>query len=175
MPTEILFEEKQHMHQTWVILLTLVAVIVPMSIGVFPLLNGELKEFHDIILGVLALAIFFPIFLGMYYAFLTTRIDEDKIAYGWNIPTNELNVIKWSDIQDLEILEYRFVGYGYRLSPLYGTVYNASGNKGLQITKKNGEKLLIGSNKVKELQQTLACITQNKALFSGHAVFNYRM
>lgn len=175
MAAETLFEEKQHMHQTWVILLTFIAVIVPMSIGIFPLLTGDLKDFHDLILGVLVLAIFLPIFLGLYYAFLTTRIDEDKIAYGWNIPTNELNVIKWSEVQDLEILEYRFVGYGYRLSPLYGTVYNASGNKGLQITKKNGEKLLIGSNKVKELQETLTCITQNKAQFSGHAILNYPM
>jgi len=60
--------------------------------------------------------------------------------------------IPWEQIASAEIIQYGFVGYGIRLSFRYGTVYNAKGNQGLQIVKKNGSKILIGTQRPHELR-----------------------
>ncbi|MBL7932836.1 MAG: hypothetical protein JNL60_13085 [Bacteroidia bacterium] len=87
---------------------------------------------------------------------LTTIIDETKLAYGWNIPTAELNEIPLGAIKEMNIVKYRFVGYGYRISRQYGTVYNVGGNKGLQIVLKSGEKILIGTGQEEQLEEIIA-------------------
>lgn len=86
---------------------------------------------------------------------LTTIINDTKLAYGWNIPTAELNEIPLADIREMTIIKYRFVGYGYRISRLYGTVYNVGGNTGLQIVRKSGEKILIGTCQEKQLEEII--------------------
>ncbi|PIB28303.1 hypothetical protein BFP77_10000 [Maribacter sp. 4U21] len=52
-----------------------------------------------------------------------------------------------SDVVTSKIVAYYFLGYGIRMSPKYGTVYNVKGNKGLAITLKKGKKILIGTQK----------------------------
>ena len=41
-----------------------------------------------------------------------------------------------------------------------GSALNVSGNKGLQLELKNNKKILIGTNKPKELSETLSKIGQ---------------
>lgn len=60
--------------------------------------------------------------------------------------------IPWEEVASAEIIQYGFVGYGIRLSFRYGTVYNAQGNRGLQIVKKNGSKILLGTQRPAELK-----------------------
>ncbi|WP_396637439.1 hypothetical protein [Maribacter sp. R77961] len=55
--------------------------------------------------------------------------------------------IMLSDVVTSEIVSYGFLGYGIRISPTYGTVFNVKGNKGLAITLKNNRKFLIGTQK----------------------------
>lgn len=86
---------------------------------------------------------------------LTTIINDTTLAYGWNIPTADLNKIPLDDIQEMSIIKYRFVGYGYRISRLYGTVYNVGGNRGLQIIRTSGEKILIGTVNERQLEEAI--------------------
>lgn len=44
---------------------------------------------------------------------------------------------------------------GIRFGSKYGTAYNMKGNYGLAIKLKNGQKFLIGTQKVEELGQFL--------------------
>ncbi len=59
--------------------------------------------------------------------------------------------IPWEQIASAEIIKYGFVGYGIRFSIRHGTVYNAKGNRGLQLVKKNGSRILIGTQRPEEL------------------------
>ncbi|MEJ7679685.1 MAG: hypothetical protein WKG06_17860 [Segetibacter sp.] len=86
---------------------------------------------------------------------MTTIINADGISYGWNIPASELNSIKWSDIEACKMIEYKFVGFGYRIRREYGIVYNANGNKGLRINKKNGRKILLGTSKPEQAETAI--------------------
>ena len=44
-----------------------------------------------------------------------------------------------------EVIDYGFVGgYGIRKTKKYGTIYNTSGSKGIKLTLKSGEILVIG-------------------------------
>lgn len=64
--------------------------------------------------------------------------------------------IKWEDVRSAEVLNYGFVGgWGIRLWTSYGTVYNVKGNKGLALELSKGQKLLIGTQKERELKKVL--------------------
>lgn len=91
----------------------------------------------------------------MFYVRLTTIITDETISFGWNVPINELNEIKLNDIDSCVLIEYEFVGWGYRLTRKYGTVFNVDGNKGLQIITKSGYKVLIGTHHAEELKNLI--------------------
>lgn len=70
--------------------------------------------------------------------------------------------LNWSEIKNLEVIQYGFVGYGIRVSSKYNIVYNTSGNKGLLITLKNGRNVLVGTQKEADLKMF---ISKNEAAF----------
>ena len=90
------------------------------------------------------------VILGFFYvASLKTKIDPTGIHIHY-FPMWRTH-IPWEQIESAEIVQYGFVGYGIRFSISYGTVYNAKGNRGLQIVKKNGSKILLGTQRPEEL------------------------
>lgn len=62
---------------------------------------------------------------------------------------------KWSEIEEVQVVKYGFVGWGIRYAPDYGWIYNVKGNKGMRLLFKNGKKRLIGTQKEEELQAFL--------------------
>jgi hypothetical protein len=71
--------------------------------------------------------------------------------------------LKWEEIQRAEIINYAFVGYGIRFSTDYGTVYNAKGDIGLLLQKKDGKKILIGTQLPEQLASILTEVYPNSA------------
>jgi hypothetical protein len=65
-------------------------------------------------------------------------------------------VIDLSEVEEEQIINYDFVGYGIRKTKRYGTVYNVKGKEGVAITLTNGEKYLIGSQRSQELLISLS-------------------
>jgi hypothetical protein len=150
-----LFEEEQRTRKNWVWLLCLLAPALMLILLIYQLVTGKMvgdKPVSNLALTILSILYLVPAIWVLSVVKFRTLIDEEKISYGWNIPTNELNEIRLSDIKEWHVIRYRFVGYGYRLSRLYGTVYNVSGDNGLQVTKNNGEKILIGTVRPEELK-----------------------
>ena len=103
-----------------------------------------------------------PMFIVLLVAFgffsirLKIEIDEKGVKYGFTLfkPTN---FISWSEIQSINLLEYGFVGFGFRYDFSSGTkVYNTTGNKGILIVYKDGKKkVMIGSQKIEEIRDFL--------------------
>lgn len=90
------------------------------------------------------------ILVFFYVASLKTEVDSTGIRIRY-FPLWQTH-IAWDQLESAEIIRYGFVGYGIRFSIRHGTVYNARGNQGLQIVKKNGSKILIGTQRPEELQ-----------------------
>jgi hypothetical protein len=155
----ILFIEEQKLRHNvlWSVLLYL-PVITMIFLLVYQLVTekplGD-QPMTNLSLFILLLCYGAPVVFISYYVRLTTIISDEKILYGWNIPTKELNEINYSEIKTCTVIEYKFVGWGYRLTRLYGTVYNVDGNKGLQVTTKLGAKVLIGTHHAEELQRII--------------------
>lgn len=155
----ILFiEEQKFRHNLLWTFLLIAPLLFFCVILVYQLLSGELvgdNPMSNVSLMILIPFYGLPVIMIIYYVRLTTIISDETISYGWNIPTQELNVINIIDIKNYEVIEYSFVGWGYRLSRKYGTVYNVDGNKGLQIETKSGSKILIGTHHAGELQKKI--------------------
>ncbi|PKB16547.1 hypothetical protein [Flavobacterium sp. 5] len=149
------FKEKQKFTQWWLWLLLI-------AIGLFPIYGlyrqlivgvpfGD-KPMSD--MGLITFAIFPLVVLFLFlYMRLETEIDQNEIRIKF-IPLVK-KTFKWEDVKSATVLNYRFVGYGIRLFTSYGTVYNTKGNKGLAIELKNGDKILIGTQKANELTKII--------------------
>ena len=166
---KILFEEIQHFrgNPLWTVLLS-IPVILFMSILVYQTVTGETVgdiPMSNTSLILLSLFVLIPSIWASRRVKLTTIIDEEKIRFGWNMPTDELNEIKLNEIKSWSVIRYGFVGYGYRVSRKYGTIHNLSGNKGLQIETQSGEKVLIGTHQAEKLRAVIEQI--NPGLVRG--------
>ena len=67
----------------------------------------------------------------------------------------------------MEIINYKNVGYGIRISSMYGKIYNTNGKTGLLITKNDGDRILLGTNYADELGNQL------KAYVSGNSSITF--
>jgi hypothetical protein len=154
----ILYREEQGVRRNglWFILLITPAIIIFLLL--YQRFTGKVifdNTLDDIPLAIISISYLIPAIFSLSRIKLVTIIDAEKISYGWNIPSGELNEIKLSDVQACSIVEYKFVGYGFRRTHKYGMIYNVIGNKGLQIIKKSGGKVLIGTNNVGELRKVI--------------------
>lgn len=149
------FEETQRFNQWWLwlilIALLLLSVYILISqlyfnipVGDNPVSDGEV---YILLIFCSALIWFFRM-IKLY-----THIDEIGIYFRLTPFTRRL--IRWEDIQSAEVLKYGFVGYGLRLGTGYGTVYNISGNKGLQIILKDKRKILVGTQNEFEMARVV--------------------
>lgn len=145
------FKETQKINQWWVWVLLLVVAAIPIwrffqqvdsgqTIGEVLLSSGFLT-----MITVPGLVILL---------FLVLKLTTEVTAEGIKIKYFPLwgTRIAWDKVQSAEIIQYGFVGYGIRLSFKHGVVYNAKGNIGLQIVEKNGNKVLIGTQRPDELR-----------------------
>ncbi|WP_047415790.1 hypothetical protein [Cellulophaga sp. Hel_I_12] len=162
MKPKILFSEQQKFTQWWLWLL-LIAPIVIIAYTLIPptidVPNPKNSSFHldpsnDIWISLVIMLLVLLLFLVMR---LNTTIDQVAITVRF-FPFFKKSW-EWSEIQSANVVTYRFVGYGIRISGSYGMVYNVKGNKGLAIRLKNGQKYLVGTQNPEAMQQILNKIT----------------
>jgi hypothetical protein len=164
--TSISFYEQQQFRQKWtfliyILLLALLALFIYADIQqIFLGKSFGDKPASNFVLIIITLFILTVILL-FYLTKLETRINEDGIFYKWTPFNRKYKKIAWGDINSIEIIKYNFVGYGWRLTQ-YGTVLNVNGNMGLQLSLKTGRKIVLGTQKVEELSNTLRLLNQIK-------------
>ena len=106
---------------------------------------------YELVLMLVFMVIFGCLFLIMN---LKTVLDDKGIQMSFYPFVKKK--LKWADVKTFKLIDYGFVGgWGIRFWTKYGTVYNVKGNKGLAIELKNGKKMLIGTQKPKELSTFL--------------------
>ena len=159
--THYTYQETQRFNQIWLwVLLIIVSIlmIIKIPIGILNASSDEPLSAHEIISIVLALV--FVIGLnGLFYILrLKTKINEEGISFTYRPFINKPKVFKWENIQKAYVRKYQpiweYGGWGIKYG-IKGTAYNTSGNKGLQLILKSGKKILIGTQKPKELEEFL--------------------
>ncbi|PXV68788.1 hypothetical protein CLV62_10151 [Dysgonomonas alginatilytica] len=167
MNTKILFSETQKFRQWWLWILLLAVFFKCNSLflyGIFKQIvkgeqfgNNPMSDTGLLSVSIVTFIITSLIICLFAYLRLDTKITEDGI-YVKFFPFNlTYKKHEWEQISKSFVRQYNpiseYGGWGLRLGAL-----NVSGNKGLQLVFKNGKKLLIGTNKVAELNELLTKI-----------------
>lgn len=151
------FHEEQRFRHWWIWALLLVAaapsLLVVAARGlVLPALLGPL-----ILLAVGAL---------LAFARLVVDVDREAITVAFHFLWPK-RVIPLSDVQSAKAITYRafidYGGYGVRYSLFRGWAFNVSGHEGVVVETKNGSRLMIGSQRPKELEAAIARAMQGAA------------
>jgi len=158
------FEEQQQFRQWWVyliyvLLFSLFGLFIYADIEqiIFGRPFGDKPASNFVLLFVTFILIMIPLIL--YKVKLETRITKEAVFFRWKPFHSNFRKIDWSNVDRAEIINYGFVGYGWRLTP-YGSIFNVAGNKGLQLILKSGKKIVLGTQKPKELTEFLKQINQ---------------
>lgn len=153
-----IFKEEQRFTQTWLIVIIVISLIVPLAIILKEIDKLSTSEII-ISIGTIILA------SGLIFLFkLTTRIDEKGIHYKFFPFHLKFKTVVWNDIENAYIRTYdaisEYGGWGVRGGALWykakSKAINISGNIGIQLELKDGKKLLIGTNKKEQAQDVLS-------------------
>ena len=153
-----IFKEEQRFTQTWLIVIIVISLIVPLAIILKEIDKLSASEII-ISIGTIILA------SGLIFLFkLSTRIDEKGIHYKFFPFHLKFKTVFWNDIENAYIRTYdaisEYGGWGIRGGTLWykakGKAINISGNIGIQLELKDGKKLLIGTNKKEQAQDVLS-------------------
>ena len=155
------FNEKQKFTQWW-IWLFLILITIGCTYGaiqqlVFKIPFGT-KPASDELLLVLCMV---PVFMLLLFNLirLDTRINSEGVFYKFKPFHFKEKLIAWSEIEKIYTREYKpikeYGGWGIKGSWKKGKAYNVSGNKGIQLELKNGKKILLGTQKPAEVDETL--------------------
>ena len=153
-----IFKEEQRFTQTWLIVIIVISLIVPLAIILKEIDKLSTSEII-ISIGTIILA------SGLIFLFkLTTRIDEKGIHYKFFPFHLKFKTVVWNDIENAYMRTYdaisEYGGWGIRGGALWykakSKAINISGNIGIQLELKDGKKLLIGTNKKEQAQDVLS-------------------
>lgn len=156
MKSNLLFSEKQRFNQWWLWAILIGINLLFLCVAIFqPNIILTLSFVFTLILTLL-----FLIFR------LETHISEEKIYVRLYPLQLKYKEYKWSEISKCSIRQYSPIGeYGGWGLRGFGKnkAINISGNLGLQLDFINNKKLLIGTNKTKELTEALEKIGKLKS------------
>jgi hypothetical protein len=160
------FREVQRFTQPWlwaVLLFSMVTPLVIMLYGLYQQLvlgipwgNKPVSDAQLILttLGVTVVVLASGVLLRAMR--LEVEVQDDCLFIRF-VPFVRRQVL-WSDLKSLTAREYNplrdYGGWGIRYGR-HGKALNVSGNRGVQLELKNGEKLLIGSQRADELAATM--------------------
>ena len=120
-------------------------VVLNQTIGTRPAANIEI-----ILVG------FLPISILILFNSIKLKTTVSKEELSVVLSPFCAKKIKISDVNEINLIKYNFVGFGCRFGTKYGVVYNINGDKGIFITTKQGERFLIGSQKIDSLKDHLS-------------------
>ena len=153
------FKEEQRFRQVWLMVLLGFSLLVPVGLIIKEYIKDNTSmttnEFLGSLIGIIASVLLIFIFK------LSTRIDEKGIHYQFFPFHFSMKTLLWSEITKAEVRTYDPIGeYGgwglrYSFNKKKGNAMNVSGDIGIQLTLKNGKKLLIGTQKKEAVSSVL--------------------
>ncbi|MCF8298024.1 MAG: DUF6141 family protein [Saprospiraceae bacterium] len=155
------FTEVQDQKQKWIYYVVILFFLLPTA----DLIQRYVFHLGDDSPSILFMIGFYlvpiALFILLKTTILITEIDETGISYRYKPFHTKFRKISWEEIDKCYIRIYRpmkeYGGYGYRtvFNKKHGKAFNVSGKIGLQLELKNGQKILIGTQKSEELKSFL--------------------
>ncbi len=155
------FKEEQRFTQTWIIVITIFSMVVPITLITKKYLNAfsGMTTYTFIFTTALVVACGCLMFLFK----LTTRIDEIGIHYQFFPFHFSMKTIKWLEIKSVYIKKYDAIndygGWGLKNGLFWktgkGKSITVSGDIGIQLILKNKSKILIGTLKEFQINSVL--------------------
>ncbi len=107
---------------------------------------------------ILAIVLVTALIVLFAKAKLITQIDKKFISYKFFPLHKSYRKIAWKSVSKCEVVTYQPVsqygGWGIRAGK-NGKVFSVTGNRGLQIVLRTGERILIGTRKANELSMAI--------------------
>lgn len=167
--SKVLFEETQRNILSFVIPIPLTIAFGAMAavqiISGKPIGNHPAPDF--VLVTIFVLMAVFAFLMGKQK--LKTQITEDDIKYSSGIFFSGETVTQFDNVKSLSIRRYKpmkeFMGWGVKWNSTTDC-YTMSGDIGLELTLANNKKILIGTQKPKELQLVLETYFKDKLLLA---------
>lgn len=141
----MIFEETQRVGKVWRLTFLVLLII---SMILFAFVN------EDFVLGIVIFSLFF---LLSFTLKLEVKIYEETLMYRL-LPFNIKNKrIKFNSIQSVERLTPKQIGvFGFKIKHnSRGAIYYFGGNELICIKRKHGKDILLGTHKIKAMQEAL--------------------
>lgn len=178
----ILFKEEQRFTQWWlwaILLFSLLSVLAPFSYGIYSqevlnesFGNKPMSTEGLIVTGISSLLIMGLIFVIFMRSKLKTKITDEAVWVAYPPIINKWKKFVPGEIEKYEVRIYKamreYGGYGIKRRLKYGQSYTISGNVGLQLYFKNGNKLLIGTQKKQAMKYAMGKLMNIEKLSGGN-------
>lgn len=155
----LIYTEHQRFRQPWLWGVLITAFLLAVGLATYQYFRGTADEVHEAFLTLLIVCFVFLLVGGLLWVIrLHTLIGAEGIRLRF-FPFHE-RFYPWQEVASAYVREYNpireFGGWGYRISLKDGGVaYNIRGRDAMQLVLKNGEKILIGTQKPAELGAAL--------------------
>lgn len=145
-----LFTETQRFRQPWLWVVLGAATLV----SLYAMSSTGTGRGGSVVSGALMVGL-----LALFWSFrLETRIDEEALRYRLFPLQLRERTIPWETVERAWVRRYRplreYGGWGLRWGP-GGRAVNVSGDEGLQVVLKNGDRLLLGTGQGSRIRTTL--------------------
>jgi len=166
MKTKVLFTEVQKQNQKWIwfllIVITLVTFwgIVQQIFFNIPFGNHPIPNWGLLVMTGVPILILVMLFSTRLF----TKITNSGISYQFKPFHKNSKIIEWREVNSCYVRIYapikEYGGWGVRtaFNGKNGKAFNVSGNIGIQLELKNGKKILIGTQKPKDVEKILEII-----------------
>lgn len=159
----VIFREVQYMRHVWWVMLLVVGLAALMWWGfIQQIIFGEpwgTNPAPDWMMWLLLMIVGIGLPLAFYWMRLIVEVMDDSVSIRY-VPLTK-RTIPLADIEQVEALTYKplqeFGGWGVR-GRSNRRAYNVSGNRGVELTLRDGRMIMIGSQKAEEL--ALAIVSQ---------------
>lgn len=148
---EVVFAEEQQFDQIWlwaIMGIQLLVIMVPL------VLTGQ--SWWSMVIVFLAMILSMAM-LGSLK--LNTWMDDEGVHYKMKLFHWRVRTIPWDEIDQIQVREYapvqEYGGWGIKYGKS-GWAYNVRGKHGIQIHKKDGKRILLGTQKPEEAADYLA-------------------
>lgn len=121
--------------------------------------NNPMSDSTLIVVFISTVVFIVIIFIIVDIHKLEIQVDEGGIRYKFFPYFRSFRTVHKEQIKEIYVRKYRpimeYGGWGYRLGFARGRAYNIRGRWGLQLTFKDGKKLLLGTQKPIELDKVI--------------------
>lgn len=160
---KFLFKEEQKFTRLWILVLMTVSFLVPLFLLGNELANSIKKHEDDLTVvfaAFLSVLIIGGVLILLFSKMkLVTEIGETKIAFKFPPLIRNWKIIEKEEIERFEVRQYKpiqeYGGWGIKATNPKNKAYHVRGNVGLQFFLKNGNKILIGTQKKQTIEHAM--------------------